>query len=157
MDFNITAKNAKFIVNKEKRVVVCVIERTSFMFIDFVLDNFRIGVDVDNHWNWTHRKSDKNNLREKLYMPNKFVGIAVCSPDDEWNEEIGRTIAFSRAKDNVLKSFFKRANTYVNTLDKWLNESVDIINQLGAKLEVNTEKRHNYIKSLVGEESTDVE
>lgn len=28
----------------------------------------------------------------------KSVGIATCSPDDDWNEEVGKKIAFIRAR-----------------------------------------------------------
>ena len=52
----------------------------------------------------------------------------------------------------LLKSFFKRANTYINTLDNWVNEAANTLNALGEKLTINKEKRHNHIKELVGEE-----
>ena len=68
-------------------------------------------------------------------MPSAFMGKAVCAPEDEWNEETGRMIAFSRAKDKCYKSFFKRANTFVQRVDARLGDMVGLFNDLGLKLE----------------------
>ena len=152
MKFNVTTDDARFIVDEKNKVVVCVIENTSDLFVDFVYQNFRISTDCDVDYARFHHHNFKNLFIDKLTMPNKFVGVARCGEDDEWNEDIGRLIAFSRAKDSLLKSFYKRAQTYLNTLDTWLAEAVDTLNNLGEKLESNTEKRHQYIESLVGEE-----
>ena len=83
-------------------------------------------------------------------MPNKFIGVAHCGKNDEWNEDIGCTIAFSRAKDALLKSFWKRVETYFETLGKWYDEALDMANRLGEKFDINMEKRHAYIEELVG-------
>jgi hypothetical protein len=152
MRFNITTDNAKFFVDKEKKTVVCVIENTKKLFCDFVNTNFRISTDCDEIYNCVHGINGCDSiLDEKMLMPNKFVGIAKCSENDEWNEDIGCTIAFSRAKNNLINSFFKRAQTYVNYIDKWLNEAVNTFNMLGEKLEVNKTKRNEYIASLIAE------
>ena len=149
MKFNISAEDAKFIVNEKKHTVTCVIEHTDRLFIAFVNENFHLGADCDNNfWSCCERAC----LYDKLIMPNKFVGVATCGPNDKWDEHIGRVIAFSRAKDNLLRSFFKRAQTYVSCIDGWLNEAVEIINNLGDRLAENTEKRHNYINDLLGPE-----
>ena len=152
MKFNVTTENAKFFIDESKRVVVCVIEDTERMFLDFVDDNFKIGFECDFDYNANHKFSNYYTFKNKLYMPNKFIGVARCSENDEWNEEVGCLIAFSRAKDNLLNSFFKRANTYINTLDIWVNEAANTLNALGEKLTVNKEKRHNHIKELIGED-----
>ena len=153
MSFNVTANDAKFIVNEEKKTVVCVIEHTEDLFRDFVYENFHISPECDHCNNWMNgRFRQSSYLYNRLQMPNKFVGVARCGADDEWDEKIGRVIAFTRAKDSLLTSFYKRGQTYVTTINNWLNEAVDILNALGQKLEVNKQKRHDYITSLVGEE-----
>lgn len=152
MRFNVSAEDAKFFIDEEDKVVVCVIEKTKRLFLDFATDNFRINPMCDESFSWRNSIKSDHNLAHKLLMPDRFVGIARCGADDEFDEDVGCAIAFSRAKDNLLRSFFKRATTYVNTIDKWLNDSVDLVNELGAKLTVNTEKRHSYINSLLGEE-----
>lgn len=153
MKFNITCDDATFYVNKKKGVVVCVIDNTQDLFKQFALENFRISYTCDTVYNLTHNINSC--LSEKMNMPEKFTGIARLSKDDEWNEEIGRAIAFSRAKDALLKSFLKRINTYVDTLVKWLNESLDMANKLREKLVVNSQRRHSYIDQFIGVEPED--
>ena len=151
MRFNVTADDAKFFIDEEKKTVVCVIENTEDLFHSFVNTNFRISTDCDQIYNCVHRINGcDSTLNEKMLMPNKFVGIAKCGEDDKWDENIGCTIAFSRAKNNLITSFFKRAQTYVNYIDKWLNEAINTFNKLGEKLTENSKKRDEYIASLVG-------
>ena len=148
-NFNIkpTDKRVKYIVNEDKKVVVCIIEHTKELFNDFCAKNFKINDCSTTFWEGSERY-----FFDRLLMPNQFSGVAYCSTNDEWNVDTGKLIAFSRAKDKLNKSFFKRANLYVNTLDKWANEAADILDQIGAKLSVNTEHRHNPIDSILGPE-----
>jgi len=144
MKFNISKKDARFIVNKDKKKVVCIIEDTNKCFIKFVDENLPIKSYCNDYWH-------PSRLENKLFMPNKFIGVATCSDDDEWNEETGKLIAFSRAKDNLNKAFFKRAKAYIDTLDDWLSDAVEQINGFGEKVEINTNRRHNRINELLGD------
>ena len=139
----IKMSDCRFYVNEAERTVVCVIPNTSHMVMDFIWDNF----------NW----SDVNmsdaidyNLRDKIRMPHSFMGKAVCAPEDEWNEELGRMIAFSRAKDKCYKSFFKRANMFVQTVDRRLGDMIDSFNNFGLKLEDKREALQNQIDEMIG-------
>lgn len=143
--FNIKPSDAKYIVDEKKKVVVCVIDKTEYLFMDFANENFKIAP-------WTFM-TDK--FTTKMHMPNKFIGVATCSEDDEWNVETGKLIAFSRAKDKVNKSFFKRANTYINFLDRAADEAANTLTIIGEKLSINTDHRHNLINSIIGEEPKD--
>ena len=40
---------------------------------------------------------------ELFIMDDKFVGTARCSPEDEFNERIGKNLAFQRAYEKYLK------------------------------------------------------
>ena len=140
--FNIKPTDAKYFIDKEKRTVVCVLEKTENLFIHFIVDNFTIRPTVIGN----------DSLYKKFKMPNRFIGIARCSADDEWNPETGKLIAFSRMKDNLNQSFFKRANTYVNFLDETTNQAESVFNRIGEKLSVNTYHRHNLINSILGAE-----
>lgn len=146
MKINITKDKARFIVNEDARKVVCIIDHTSNLFLSYADQNLKIVPDCDHVWG-----GESSRLYPKLKMPNKFIGIASCNPDDEFSVETGKLIAFSRAKDKIHTSFFKRANTYVNTIDNWLTDAVESINSYGAKVEANTKRRHNKIASIVGE------
>ena len=147
MRFNVKPTDCRFVVNEKKRTVVCIYEGCESTLLDFLDKNtiiklFRFGCG-----------SRIRTLKDRLYMPNRFIGIATCGEDDEWNEETGKLIAFSRMKDKLNKSFFKRAQTYIETIDKWLNETVDLFNSLGVKLEKNQEKRHENIDKLIGQKN----
>lgn len=144
--FNIKPSDAKYFIDEEKRTVICVIDDTKSLFNRFCNDNFKISAKNTVFWPRLNNKQ----FFDKLDMPNRFVGQATCSKDDEWNVETGKLIAFSRAKDKVNKSFFKRANTYINTLDQWVNDAAEVLNQVGEKLSINTERRYNLIESIVG-------
>ena len=95
------------------------------------------------------------NLEEKLKMPNKFIGIATCGPDDVWNEETGRLIAFDRMKENLNKSFFKRANTFVAEMERRLDLFCERTNAYGMKLEANMNRRKEVIAKVLGEETVE--
>lgn len=126
----IKMSDCKFYVDEAKRTVVCVVPRTHNMVAQFLHDS----CEFNDVWFGGSR------LRDKIEMPKSFSGKAVCSPDDEWNEEIGKKLAFKRAKEKVYTSFFKRASTYVNTIDRRLNEMITRFNDFGAKLDENQKK-----------------
>ena len=152
MKFNIKPTDARYIIDKKNRVVVCIIENTSKLFTNFVQENLIISSWCDDCWTLKHSSGIYGSrLENQLKMPNKFIGVARCSEEDEWNEKLGKLIAFSRAKDNLNKSFIKRANTYINYIDKAANNAFNILTKIADKLTINTEHRHNLIDSLVGE------
>lgn len=134
----IKMSDCRFYVNEAERTVVCVIPQfveegnwrkfTSNMVTDFIQDNFMFP-EIDFHY------AMESKLTDELRMPSTFMGKAVCSPDDEWNEEVGKMIAFSRAKDKCYKSFFKRANHFVQTIDRRLGDMIEQFNDFGMKLE----------------------
>ena len=137
----IKMSDCKFYVNEKERMVICVIPPyikrdgvswcTDRMVIDYIGENFAFSdVDMYNAIGFYESK-----LPKKLKMPYTFIGKAKCAPEDEWNEETGKIIAFSRAKDKCYKSFFKRANMFVQTIDKRLNDMITSFNNFGMKLE----------------------
>ena len=122
----IKMSDCKFYVNKEARTVVCIIPNTRAMVGDYIYDNFAFtDIDLTNFY---------GELQKKLKMPNSFIGKAVCADMDEWNEELGRKIAYARAKDKCYRSFFKRANKFVQVLDQRLEEIITRFNDMGVKL-----------------------
>lgn len=152
--FNVKPSDCRYIINEEKRTIVCLIENTDCMFVHFAANNFDIPWDcMDGLWG---RKPMHKRLREKFFMPKRFWGIATCAEGDEWDVEKGKFLAFSRAKNKLNNSFFKRANLYVSTFDKSLNDAVLILNNLGEKLTINADRRSERIKELFGEETNGV-
>lgn len=124
----IKMSECKFYVDEEARTVICVIPRTEHMVLDFIWEHFD-WPDVNLSDAIDYR------MRHDIKMPKSFMGKAVCAAEDEWNEETGRMIAFSRAKDKCYKSFFKRANKFVQTVDRRLGDMIELFNDFGLKLE----------------------
>ena len=145
MKINITKDNAQFIVKEDEGKVICIFRDTAPLFLMYAQENLPIVPHCETCDVSTSR------LYRKLLMPNKFIGVASCDPNDSFSVEKGKLIAFSKAKDKIQTSFFKRANTYINTIDEWTSRAVDSINTYGSKLERNTERRHNKISELIGE------
>ena len=123
----IKQSNCKFYVNEEERVVVCVIPHTSDMLYHFIREHFDWS-DMSIYLGMCHR------LEDLVQMPNSFMGKAVCAEEDEWDEELGKTIAFSRAKDKCYQSFFRRANALVQRIDARLGDMITQFNDFGTKL-----------------------
>ena len=136
----VSKEDVIYIVDEKKRKVVAYVEGTKYELVNFISENKGILP------NWF----DLPKLHNKLLMPDKFVGIATCSPDDEWNPEIGKLIAYHRMKTNMSKSFFKHAETYYKLMLKKVDETVDLINVYGNKLTANYNRRIETINQTVG-------
>ena len=144
MDINIKMEDCRFFVDEEKRTVVCVIENTRKKVLDF----FNIHSII---WNRTTQRvtfEPNSALYKKLCLPERFIGKAVCAPEDEWNEEVGRILAFDRAKYKLNTSFFKRAQLYIDVINDEFNKLISITNAYGAALKKGTERRKQHIKRL---------
>ena len=147
MKHSIRKEDVKYVVNPEEKKVIAYIEGTQDMFIDFVFENYPVFAFSPWH--------SSEAFQRKLMMPNKFIGIATCGPDDVWDENIGRLIAFDRMKDNLNKSFFKRANTFVAEMEKRLDIFCERVNGYGEKLEINMNRRKAVIAKVLGDEVTE--
>lgn len=141
----IKMSDCKFYVDEDARVVVCVIPNTNDMLIDFVREHFRWD-DVDMDYAIDYH------FEPKLQMPRSFMGKAVCAAEDKWNEELGKKIAFSRAKDKCYKSFFKRANLLVKTYDRRLEDMIETFNDFGLKLDSKREALQKVIEGQIKKE-----
>ena len=154
----IKMSDCKFYVDKEARTIVCVIPDviskgdrnyyTCDMVKDFIEDNFRFN-DIDLYeacqfWAYDKRFSDA------IKMPRSFIGKAVCAEEDEWDEDLGKLIAYSRAKEKCYKSFFKRANLFVRTLDGRLGDAIQSFNNFGLALENNRDGINQKIDEKLG-------
>lgn len=144
---NIKKENCRFIVNEEKRTVVCIIEYTRALLYHFIEPN-----------SWTSRVrvgsitfEPESKLSFDLMLPDKFIGKAVCSKDDKWDPEVGKLIAFDRAKNKLHNAFFKRAQLFANEIDKSLSELVTSFNEYGEQLSKSADKRAKKIEELTKE------
>ena len=147
--FHLEPEDCKFVVDKANQRVICYLEGTQYMFEDFCNMNSRVTTTCDYDYNWRNNVNAENSFVTKLRMPNKFVAVAKCNPEDTWDEQIGRAVAFSRLKDKVVKSFFKRAYTYFHFIEKTLDNFENKLTTLQEDLANNKEKREQYIKQLI--------
>ena len=145
MKHNIRKEDVTYVVQPEQKKVIAYIEGTKWMFTDFVNENYPGALVF-----WCDEP-----LEAKLEMPNKFVGVATCGPDDVWDENVGRLIAFDRMKDNLNKSFFKRANTFVAEMERRLDLFCERTDAYGMKLEANMNRRKEVIAKVLGEETVE--
>ena len=148
MSKGIKMSDCKFYVDESSRTVICVIPNTRHMVVDFIEEHFRYK-DI-NPYNTIDFWNSK--WYKELEMPASFMGKAKCAEEDEWNEDAGRLIAFSRAKDKCYKSFFKRANKFVQTFDRRLGDMIETFNDFGLKLEGKRELIETKIDELVSRE-----
>ena len=139
----IKMKDCRFYVDESARTVVCVIPRTREMVKNFIWENFRF-TDTNMYAAMDYP------MIKALDMPKSFTGKAVCAAEDEWDENTGRLIAYARAKDKCYKSFFKRANKFVQTVDRRLGDMIERFNDFGVKLEDNREGMQQRIDELTG-------
>lgn len=138
----IKMSDCRFYVDEEARVVICVIPYARDLLQDFISDHFSWN-DINVEWAINY------NFNKKLELPNSFMGKAVCAPEDKWDVETGKMIAFSRAKDKCYKSFFKRANMLVQKFDARLGDMIELFNNFGEKLDKKRVSLQNKIDERV--------
>ena len=144
MNINIKMDKCVFYIDENKRTVVCIINNTRDLVLDFFNIRFR---------DWDPPKANvlfepNDYLRQKLRLPKRFEGKAVCSPEDTWDVEAGKLIAFNRAKYKLNTSFFKRAQLYVDIINNEFDKLITSVNEYGARLERGAEAREEHIKKL---------
>ena len=147
MKLDVKPNDCKFIVNKEKGKVVCIIPDTDMMFFEYI--------DEADNYSWYPIASDIMKAKEilMLQMPKSFRGVATCASTDTFNEELGKQLAFYRAKTKLVNSFFKRTRAFIDTMDNRLNRLVDEVNNYGEKVDRNLNALDNKIEGLINENS----
>ena len=86
---------------------------------------------------------------DQLLMPNSFVGVAQLGENDIWDEELGKQIAYQRAKQKRDASFFKRANMLVRLYERELDKLCNLFDAYGKRLSDNNEYREKKIAEKI--------
>ncbi len=126
-------ENCHFIVKKEEGKIICIMDHTQFHAASYFINNVET------------RLIDAYIPKVKYLMPDRFVGIATCSADDVWDEQIGRAIAYNRALKKYSTSFFKHINIMINEVDDALDRFTGMTNNYGAKLAAAIDSSDNWI------------
>ena len=140
----IKMKDCRFFVNEEKRTVACSIENTRNMFRNYIEDELKMDSFIDYA---------STRTLQTLRMPPRFTGTAHCSPEDTWDVETGKLIAFKRAKEKLYGSFFRHANTFMNEVDKILDRGEAQLNRMGEKVSRNLDHLDKVIEDKVGKDA----
>lgn len=136
----------RYIVKENERKVICVIHTDDF---DEVRNFSEFAQDYCNSIMWYRNRK----VMEQLKLPHKaFVGIATCAPEDEWDEALGKKLAYARAKYKYDDAFFKRANLLINEMDKHIDGLYTELNKYGAKLSNSSVKRHEELQEKLGKD-----
>ena len=124
MKVGVSKKNCKFYVDKDARVVVCVIPDTRRGFVDFI-DPFITKGDFELPY--------PSSL--DYYLPSSIVAKAKCAPEDEWDEEYGRELAYQRAKEKFYRYFFRYADKYVKYLVDQVYKCAEVFDNIQKRLD----------------------
>lgn len=133
MKIAVKRSECKFYVNEKRRTVVCVIPNTVHLLEEFLESNYTSWVY------FTHSEL------EMITLPSSFVGIARCAAEDNWDVEVGKTIAYTRARDRLYHCLFQRANEFIDHKDRDLNELVMRLNDMGEKIAARQQALHEQI------------
>lgn len=123
MKIHVNPEDCKFIVKPEDRKVICIYYTDSSLIPKYMFYNF------ESICNW-------DVIDEIKEMNSYYSGIASCAPEDEWDEALGRKIAFCKMKKKFYAAFFKRINKYFEYMDKALDKAAMQCNQMGNKWEM---------------------
>lgn len=123
MGIGVNKKNCRFYVDEAARVVVCVIPDTRSTFISFLEENLyqnEIMLPLPNYRDYD--------------FPSSISAKAKCAPEDEWDEEFGRELAYQRAKEKYYRYFFNLADKYFAYIEKQVSRCSELFNGIQARL-----------------------
>ena len=137
MKINIKPSDCRFIINSDKRKVICILEGTEDVVIDF----------TDPGLLWLFSAKERMDLR----MPNRFDGVATCAAEDEWDEEVGKALAFYRMKEKFVNSFYKRVQYAVTRAAHRIDKIVNLSNAYLEQTDKNQTNRRNWLEKRIGD------
>lgn len=132
----------QYFTDKEKGIVVARINDCKRDFISFLFDSCDQSA-LAYHAPFSDKEYDQ------LLMPNSFVGVAQLGENDVWDEELGKQIAYQRAKHKRDVSFFKRANMAVRLYERELDKLCKLFDGYGTRLSNNASYRESKIAEKI--------
>lgn len=120
--------NTKYYINDERKTIVAKTENTK-TFLDELFDQ--------RLYSLTDELNAFKKIKDYYYPKTDFVGKAVCSPKDEYDEDVGKKIAAWKAD---LKYHKYSAKKYMDIISV-LYEVVD-------RIEANIKKHENCCAAL---------
>lgn len=141
--FRLTVKKVDYIVNENK--VICNVEFTfrSFPFIVAAIENHRATTMLRGNARFNESTVDKKGQSLSIYAK----GIATCSPNDTFNEELGKRIAYSKAIVEGYNKYYQILDAAYDAL--WIKKIHMMDNKCRVAAIIQRELAHlNELKSL---------
>lgn len=97
--YKINGREVEFYYNEENRIVVATIKYCAYDVLSTLYKNF--GLDFDS-WSTSDR------YIKKICLPVKMKCVARCHPDDDYNIDQGKKIAYKKLRKKYWKKYAKR-------------------------------------------------
>jgi len=120
----------RFFVDEEKKIVVCKLENVAG---ELMCDMC--------HLDWPHHPS--------LEIADSFVGKAKLHPDDTFDEEKGKKIAFRRAIAKLNKAKARTIKNFMNDQLAFIDALTKDVNKLTKRYEYNIDRRDADIQYII--------
>lgn len=98
-------RKPKFIIKEEDGVVVAILQNTSMDLINL------LKVDTDDY-----------RVIEKLLLSDSYKGVAKLADGDEWDEEIGKLVAYEKAHAKYKNAILKRLKMIKKNIEASLEQ-----------------------------------
>ena len=122
----------KYVVNKEKRTIIAMIKFVDeygdytevFKNSQLIFDDLWMAIKRLNSEDliWTEKYRNKAN---KMYFPKYMIAKAKCNPEDEWNEDYGKELAYERLIEKI-RDYRCQAYRIITDLTKEIDELTDL-------------------------------
>lgn len=134
--FRLTVKKVDYIVNENK--VICNVEFTfrSFPFIVAAVENHRATTMIRGNAKPNDSAVSKRGQSLSIYAK----GIATCSPNDKFDETLGKRIAYSKATIEGYKKYYQIIDTAHEAL--WVKKLDVLDNRCRVLSIIDREKHH---------------
>ena len=95
-----------YIINKEKRTVVALMRfkerEETFKNSDWIYDELTSTLGYLKYNGYYPFKKYRKG-EDKMFFPRVITAKAKCNPNDEWDEEIGKELAYERLVEKIRK------------------------------------------------------
>lgn len=97
--YSINGHKVNFYCNEENRIVKATIDNCKWDVINALWSNFGLNFDL-------YDSADRHT--DKFKMPSVMKCVAFCHPDDEFNEELGKRVAYKKLRKKYWSKYAKR-------------------------------------------------
>ncbi len=99
------SEDIRYIINKDKGVVVCILSGCTYIGFDRLRKYF-----------------PKYSLCDNFEIKDEYVGVAKCAPEDVWDEEYGKKLAFFKARKKRNKAINNMLGEHVKIIERQLDD-----------------------------------